>query len=89
MYLTGIEPSTLWIMGSSLNHRATTVDADDRHCVLLQYIIDAGATEATMGAGAAAVSNRYPSYPILSFISYFIPVQYWSGPAGRRRLGGP
>ncbi len=52
------------------------MDADDRHCVLLQYIIDAGATAATMGAGVAAVSNRYPSYPILSFISYFIPVQY-------------
>ncbi len=55
----------------------------------LQYIIDAGAMAATMGAGAAAVSNKYPSYPILSFISYFIPVQYWSGPARRRRLGGP
>ncbi len=52
------------------------MDADDRGCVLLQYIINAGATAAIMGAGAAAVSNRYPSYPILSFISYFIPVQY-------------
>ena len=32
----------------------------------MQYIIDAGAMAATMGAGAAAVSNRYPSYPTLS-----------------------
>jgi hypothetical protein len=49
------------------------VDADDRVCVLLQYIINAGATAATTGAGAAAVSNKYPS-------SYFIPVQYPSYP---------
>ena len=66
MYPSGIEPRTLQIMGSSFNHWATTADADDRHCVLLQYIIDAGAMAATMGAGAAAVSNRYPSYPTLS-----------------------
>ena len=66
MYPSGIEPRTLQIMVSSLNHWATTADADDRHCFLLQYIIDAGAMAATMGAGAAAVSNRYPSYPTLS-----------------------
>ena len=41
---------------------------------LLQYIINAGATAATMGAGAAAVSNKYPSYPILS--KFNIPETY-------------
>ena len=51
MYPSGIEPRTLQIMVSSLNHLATSVGAGDNVYFLLQYYINAGAAAYTGGNG--------------------------------------